>query len=197
MPWRAEPDHRPGKEARAAVAGLVVQDLDIGEPGMVVDADVDALPADAVLLAAPGAGDAVAGFVKAGELLDIEVDQIARSGALVAARRLLGRERGEAVQAEAHELGGDRRAGQMEAACDLLGGHPTLAQADDQGLPARGGPRRQVARPRRAIEQPGCTLAAVSGEPFADRAHAHARRLGRLAGAPTQLADRRTIRARP
>jgi hypothetical protein len=40
----SEPDHRPGQKARAAVAGLVVQDLDIGEPGMVVDADVGRTP---------------------------------------------------------------------------------------------------------------------------------------------------------
>ena len=76
-----EPDHCAGKEARAAVAGLVVEDLDIGEPGVVVDADVDEFPADAVVLAAPGPGDAVAGLVETGELLDVEVDQIARPAA--------------------------------------------------------------------------------------------------------------------
>jgi hypothetical protein len=45
-----EPDHRPGEEARAA-AGLVVQHRHIDEPGVVVDADMDELPADAVVLA--------------------------------------------------------------------------------------------------------------------------------------------------
>ena len=57
MPWRANQTTAQGEEARAAVAGLVVvQDLHIGEPGVVVDADVDELPADAVVLAAPGFG---------------------------------------------------------------------------------------------------------------------------------------------
>jgi hypothetical protein len=183
-----EPDHCPSEEARAAVAGLVVQDLDIGEPGMVVDADVDKLPADAIVLAAPGPGDAMAGLVEAGELLDVEMDQIAGSGALVTAHRLLGRKRGQAVQAEAHELGGDGRAGQVKAACDFLAGHPALAQAHDQGLPALGDPRRHMARPRRAIEQPERPFGAVSGEPFANRAHAHTGGLGRLGRAPAQLA---------
>ena len=85
-----------------------------------------------------GSGDAMAGLVEAGELLDVQVDQVTRSSPLVAAHRLLGRERGQAVQAEAHELGGDRRAGKVEAAGDLLAGHPALAQAHDQGLPTRG-----------------------------------------------------------
>ena len=44
------PDHGPGEEAGAGVAGLVVQDLDIGGPGMVVDADMDILEADLAVL---------------------------------------------------------------------------------------------------------------------------------------------------
>ena len=41
-----EPHDGPSQEAGAAVAGLVVQHLDIGGFGMVVDADVDVFEAD-------------------------------------------------------------------------------------------------------------------------------------------------------
>ena len=47
---------------------------------MIVDADVDELPADAPAVALTGAiaGDAVADFVEAAELLDVDVDHLAR-----------------------------------------------------------------------------------------------------------------------
>ncbi len=188
MPVACEPHHGLGPEGGTAVASLVVQDFHIGEPGLVIDADMDELPADAIVLAAPGPGDAMAGLVEAGEPLDVEMAQIAGASPLIAARRRFGRERREAIQAEAHEFSGDRRAGQVKMACDLLASHPALAQAHDQGLPALGDQRRRVARPRGAIEQPGRPFGTVSGEPFADRAQAHAGSLGRLGDASAQLA---------
>jgi hypothetical protein len=72
-------------------------------------------------------------------------------------------------------------------ACDLLGGHPALTQVYDQGLPSRDDPRRRTVRPRRAIKQPGGTFGAMTGEPFAHRAHAHAGHLRCLSRRPAEL----------
>src|SRR6059058_3660561 len=75
---------------------LVAQDLGVGQAGGVVDGDVDVVPADdlaihAALVAAGAprvalnAGDALARpALDAPELFDVDMDQLARPGALVA-----------------------------------------------------------------------------------------------------------------
>ena len=89
-----EPGQRPLEEGHGALLALVGQDLGVGEARGVVDADVQEVPADAALLAAPVAGDAVADAVDPAELLDVEVDQLAGPLALVADRsRAWGRGR--------------------------------------------------------------------------------------------------------
>jgi hypothetical protein len=78
---------RPHQEAGHGLALLVGQDLDIGEPGRIVDGDVYELPADGAVLAAPIAGDAMADVAEAGELLDVEVDELAGACAIVPPHR--------------------------------------------------------------------------------------------------------------
>src|SRR5215216_3241864 len=92
-----EPGDRPAQESRGADTLLVGQDLDVGETGGVVDADVDELPADrvatdpgavgllAVIGAAAATADPLAGAsLDPPQLLDVDVDQLARALALVA-----------------------------------------------------------------------------------------------------------------
>jgi hypothetical protein len=90
---------RPPEEAGRRDCLLVDQHLGVGEAAVVVDRDVDELPAgvaDAAAiggvgvggLAAPVAGDAMAGAQDSAELLDVDVDELARAPALVAVRRL-------------------------------------------------------------------------------------------------------------
>src|SRR5215213_2881949 len=94
---RREPDDRALEEAGGCRSQLVRQLLGIGEPGGVVDADMQELPARRAAplrpgldLRAPIAGDPVAGAALADppQLLDVDVDELARSLALVAVRRL-------------------------------------------------------------------------------------------------------------
>ena len=84
-----EPGDSSPQEAGRGGALLVGQDLGVGEPGRVVDADMDKLPAAGPArgplngdldLAAPIARDAVPGAfgVDLAELLDVELDQLAR-----------------------------------------------------------------------------------------------------------------------
>ena len=56
---------------------LVLHDAAEGDPGGIVKADVDELPADAagVALADPIAGDAVTNALELAELLDVDVDE--------------------------------------------------------------------------------------------------------------------------
>ena len=139
-----EPDDGPGEEAGAGIAGLVVQDLDIGGPGMVVDADMDILEADLAVLADAAAGDAVSGLVEAGEPLDVEMDEIARPPPLVAPDRRLRLERRQLAEAEAGQLGRHRGAGEPEAAGDLGRGQPVVPEPQDQLAPALAHPASGV-----------------------------------------------------
>ena len=66
------------------------QDLGVGEPGTVVDADEHDLPADATFPAAAIAVDPVSDRPDAGEVLGVDVDQAARRAMLVALWRHLG-----------------------------------------------------------------------------------------------------------
>src|SRR5437868_7993453 len=83
---------------------LIVEDFDVDEPGRVVDADVDVLPADvkrASVVAAAGdaAGDTVARPRDPAELLDIDVDELARPPFLVAVGRARAAPAARACQA--------------------------------------------------------------------------------------------------
>ena len=82
--------YRRLEEGDGAVRLLVGFDFGESDPGMVVDTDVDELPADAaaIALSGPIAGDAVADLLETTELLDVDVDHLAGRGALIAAYRL-------------------------------------------------------------------------------------------------------------
>src|SRR6266700_5712618 len=72
---------------------LVLHDLTEGDPGSVVDADMHVLPARPlatgaqVALAGSVAGDAVTDPIELAELFDVDMDQLSRMFALIAAHR--------------------------------------------------------------------------------------------------------------
>jgi hypothetical protein len=76
---------RAAEEADCRQGLLIVEHLDVDQPGRVVDADVDVLPAQLIrppVLAAAGdpASDAVARPADPAELLDVDVDELAGRG---------------------------------------------------------------------------------------------------------------------
>ena len=77
------------QEAGRGRAFLIGEHFDIGEPGGVVDGDVDELPADPAHPGGAVAVDAVAGPADLAELLHVDVDELARPRTLIAAGRLL------------------------------------------------------------------------------------------------------------
>ena len=89
-----EPLGGAAEELGRSLAALGVEDLGVGEAGMVVDADMEVLPAAATPTAAPAAADAVANAVDAAELLGVDVDELAGALAFVADDR---RRRGDAL----------------------------------------------------------------------------------------------------
>ena len=83
---RAVVSDRGVEESDGGVAAFSGQDLREGEAGVVVDGDVNELPASTATGPRAVSGNAVTGAVEAAELLDVEMQQIAggryvRSGA--------------------------------------------------------------------------------------------------------------------
>ena len=93
------------EESDGAAGGLIGEDLSESETGVIIDGDVEELPAGARgVIVLTVAGNAMARAHDAGELLDIEVDEFAGPSALGAAdreRRLQGREPGRMLAQEA------------------------------------------------------------------------------------------------
>ena len=122
-----EPAQGADQEAGHRLALLIRQDLDVSQARGVVDRDVDELPASTLALAAPVAGDAMADAAEAGELLDIEVDELTGACAVVSPRRLARFERGQPTETQPPEIAGDGAPGQAKPLSDLLAGHPVVA----------------------------------------------------------------------
>ena len=103
------------------------------------------------------------------ELLDVDVDQLARVLALVADDRGLGLEGGEAVEAEAAERQPDRRSGQAKLAGNGRTGAALAAQRLDAGGDLGGLPGRAAVRSGGAVAQAGLALGGMAVAPLADR----------------------------
>jgi hypothetical protein len=155
------------QEGDGALLALVGQDLDEGDARGVVEADVDELPADATALAGPLTGDAVADLLEAAELLDVEVDQLAGVGALVAPDRRGRRQVLEPAQPAPAQDAADGGRLDADLPGDLVTGPALAAQRGDL---LDGGVRRRLAQPtgpRGAIDQPCRALGLEALAPFA------------------------------
>jgi hypothetical protein len=181
-----EPGKRPLEEGHGALLALVGEDFGAGEPGGVVDADMQELPADAARPAGAVAGEAMAEALDPAALLDVppppsadggpfghgssalrSMDAFARPLALVPDRPGLGVEGGQPVQAasaqgQAH--GGDRPA---EPSGDRWARQALASQRHDLGLRRPVQPGRAAPRPGRPVGQAGLALGGKPALPLA------------------------------
>jgi hypothetical protein len=118
------------------------------------------------------------------QLLDVDVDQLARALSLIAIRRLDRLQSREPAEADPPQPTRDGRERQTEALCDLSRGHPQASQRLDR-LDAV---CRQLRGPRlgrrTAVEQARLSLGSPAGEPLGGGAPAHSGGLGRLREQP-------------
>jgi hypothetical protein len=141
-----------------------------GDPRGVVDADVDELPARAAGFPLPSvAGDAVTDGLEAAELVDVEVDQLARLLPLVAAHRLGRLEGAEPAEAQALQdaAHGGRRDAELES--DRLAGPALPPQVPDPRSDPLWSRPVQAMRSRRAVDKPGRSLRAPARHPLPHR----------------------------
>jgi hypothetical protein len=157
------------EEGDGAAGGLVWEELGEGEAGVVVDGDVEELPAGALGFI-EAAVDAAAWADDAGELFDVEMDEIAWERVLVAAdgqRRFEGRETSGVTAQQT----GDGGFGEFGGARDLEGREFTASQGEDPGHTERVGGSGGTFGTRTTVEETGGALCVEAREPLEDRAH--------------------------
>lgn len=100
---------------------------------MIVNGDVDELPADApgAALAVPVAGDAVADTIELAELLDVHMDDLAGPLAFIADHRFGWLQIPPAVEAVAFQNASDGTVGNAGLLCNTIIDAPLPAQRDD------------------------------------------------------------------
>src|SRR5260370_31051809 len=84
-----EPGDRASEKAGRARRSFIGQDLGVSHAGGVVDSDVDELPADSSNTGGAVAVDAMSDTADTPQLLDVDVDQLARAISLISHDRLL------------------------------------------------------------------------------------------------------------
>jgi hypothetical protein len=127
--------HGRPEKGHGAVGGFVGLDLGEGDAGMVVNADVDEIPASAAALVRtrPIAGDAVADTLETPELFDVDVNDLAWVLALIAALRFGRLQITYPVQAQAAQDAADGGRRYLDLGRDLLAGVALAAQGLDGG----------------------------------------------------------------
>src|SRR5882724_4330022 len=162
------------EEGGGTALPLVGHDLGEGDARVVVDSNMDELPAEPfaprspIALPSTVAGDAVANAIDPAELLDVDVDHLARMLALIAARWLARLQRSDPVEPEPLEDAADGRRRQPQFGSDLLASVALPAKRLD--LFNKRCRRRpvQAMRPRAAIAQSRQTFAMIPINPFAN-----------------------------
>ncbi|MBO1905789.1 hypothetical protein J4G37_12895 [Microvirga sp. 3-52] len=120
--------------------------------------------------------DAMAYTLEAGQFLDIQVDQLARMLALIAARWFLWLQGRQATLAAPGETGRHGRAGQLQVAGDLICCEPVLpSQRLDQADLVFGRAIGNGLEAGRAVGQSARPFRSVAGQPLAGGALADAK----------------------
>src|SRR5439155_12049530 len=79
---------------------FVGEDFDVGEPGAVVDGNVDELPSGTPVSLLTVSGDSVPWAIKTAEFLDVEMDQLSWVSTAIPVRRFGRRQARQPVQSE-------------------------------------------------------------------------------------------------
>jgi hypothetical protein len=173
-----EPGDRASEEARGGRGSFVGQDFGIGEARGIVDGDMDELPADASNASGAVSVDTMADTADTAQLLDVDVDQLARAFSLVSDDWLFGLEALEPRQARAGQDASHRGRTQAHSSRDL--GSRVASTAQTQNLLDPGGMHLpgHPARPRAAIDQRRLAGLSISSLPLKGRPPRYTGRLG-------------------
>lgn len=112
----AKPGKGPLEKGRGVLLFFGIQRLDVTEPGMVIDADIDVLPADSSGAAGAVSGDPMTDetWRDPTELLDVHVEQVTRVRHFIADHGFGRLQRPQATQAGLAENPADGRSRQPQ-----------------------------------------------------------------------------------
>jgi len=186
----AIPSQRTLEECGRGVALFVGQDLDISQPGVVVDGDMHVLPAGATDTLAAIAVDPMS--YSAGDspqFLDIQVNQFAWPFAFVATCRLLRLQQGQALEARPPKDPGDGRSGDPQLLGNLWTGLAAPAKPDNEVLPVDRCLKRRPKWTGRTVDQTNLSLGSKSSQPLESGTLADASGFCGFADCPMLLDD--------
>jgi hypothetical protein len=152
--------------------GLIRHNTSKGETGSIINGDMDIFPSSAFDQIPPVAGDAVTEALDAGELFDVEMDELAWPLTFIAACGCRGIDQGQTMQAMTTKQTRDSRLGQSALASDLEAWQTQPAQTQDHGDLRLGRLFWTAKRSRGAIAQSFWSLGSIAGQPLAGRAFA-------------------------
>jgi hypothetical protein len=135
------------QEGDGGLALLVGQHAGEGEAGVIVDGDVQSLPAGELRASAATAIATNGDLLIAGHALDVEMKQIAGRGMFIAHNGRSGMEMAPAVEMSAPEDAADRGGAEMGGLGDLIGGTQLATQCDDLSDQLRRGSARAMEGP--------------------------------------------------
>jgi hypothetical protein len=156
-----------GQEGGSRVAFLVGQNLGEGDARVIVDGDVEVLPADAFDVLAAIAVNAMTDTADATEFFDVEVEQIAGTGILIAHDGRGGFEIAPAVEMQAAQNAADGGGTERQMGGDALTGPTLPAELFDLADLLAAGGEAQPMRSRTAILQSVAAPEAVAEDPLA------------------------------
>ena len=164
-----------------ASGGLVGHHSGESHAGIVVDADVQVFPscAPASVHAGVPFGDSMPGGLEAPQLLDVDVDHLAGSAALVATRRREGVDILDPAQPEAAESATDGGRSDAKFGGDPLAGPSLALQGFDPANEVFRSRLAQLVRPGGSVPQTGDTFCAEACDPFCGGLRADAEGCGR------------------
>ena len=157
------------QESDGGLALLVGQHAGEGEAGVIVDGDVQSLPAGELRAAAATAIATNGDLLIAGHALDVEMQQIAGSGMLVAHDGWSGMQMAPAVQLSPPQDAADGGGTEAGGLRDVIGGTQLATQSDDLRDPLRRGSARAMEWARGTVPQAGQSQSAVAAEPLGGR----------------------------
>jgi hypothetical protein len=122
--------HGSVKKSNCGSAGKIGQDLRESDAGMIVDGDVQILPTT-MMLAAPAPIGSNDHFRKTAQMLDIEMEQIAGSGMLVANHGHSGLQVADAIETQSAKDAADGGTTQAGGLSDVQAGEALSAKLFD------------------------------------------------------------------
>jgi len=164
-----EPSDGPLEEGQSGLASFIGQDLDIGQPGGVIDAHVSELVAQTGLGIRPIAVNAVARTAEPSELLRVHVEELSRAGTLVSVGLGFGLEIAKTTKTDASEDCADGGARHREGLRDSLGRPASPAELLDPTDEPGGNAVWRSPWSRGSVEQTARSFDPEATKPLVDR----------------------------